>query len=72
MQINSMGDCLKLQHEVNSFVAFFDRLGLSLDLEKCKAMTFNRIHTPIMFSYHLHYTIVSRCDESWFQAFQQP
>jgi|UniRef100_A0A2S2Q882 hypothetical protein len=53
MQINSMDDCLKLQHDVNSFVAFFDGLGLSLNFDKCKVMTFNRIRSPRMFSYHL-------------------
>jgi hypothetical protein len=57
-----MDDYLKLQYDVNSFVAFFDRLGLSLNLNKCKVMKFNRIRSPIMFSYHIRNSIIPRCD----------
>jgi hypothetical protein len=62
MQIDSIDDSQKLQCDLDSFVAFFDRLGLSMNLAKCKAMTFNRIRSPILFSYHLHGSKISRCD----------
>jgi len=46
-----MDDCLNLQFDLDSFVAFFDRLGLTLNLAKSKRS-----------AYHLHNSLISRCD----------
>jgi len=70
MQINSIDDCLKLQCDLDSFVTFFEKLVLSLNLAKYKFMTINRIRFPLMFSYCLRDSKISRCDGSWSQAFQ--
>jgi len=35
------------------FGELFERLGLSLNIAKCKVMTLTRIHSPLTFSYHL-------------------
>lgn len=37
-------------------------LGLSLNLVNYKPMAFNRIRSPLLFSYHLHNSIIPRCD----------
>lgn len=56
-----MNDSLKLQCNSDSFVAFFDKLGLSLNLYKRKVMPFNRIRSPMLFYYHLRRLNISRC-----------
>lgn len=53
MSVSTIDDCLKLQIDINTFSEWFDKLGLSLNLSKCKVMTFTRIHSPIVFSYRL-------------------
>jgi len=52
MSVSTIDDCLKLQIDINTFSEWFDKLGLSLNLSKCKVMTFTRIHSPIV-SYRL-------------------
>ena len=62
MKINCIEDSLNLQSDLDRFVALFDKLGLSLNLGKCKAMTFTRTRSPLTLSYHIHESIISRCD----------
>ena len=62
MKINCIEDSLNLQSDLDRFVALFDKLGLSLNLGKCKAMTFTRTRSPLTFSYHINESIISRCD----------
>jgi len=61
MQIDSNDDCLKLQSDIYQFVELFDKLNLSLNIFKCKVMTFTRSRTSLVFPYHLRDTVISRC-----------
>lgn len=57
MQINCIEDSLKLQSDLDKFVVLFVELGLSLNLSKCKAMTFTRTRSPLTLSYHILFMI---------------
>ncbi|XP_022162322.1 uncharacterized protein LOC111028091 [Myzus persicae] len=63
MQIDSNDDCLKLQSDINQFLELFDKLNLSLNISKCKVMTFTRSRTSLVFPYHLRDTVISRCND---------
>jgi len=61
MQINCIEGSLKLLSDLDRFVALFVKLGLSLNLGKCKAMTFTRTSSPLPLSYHIYDSIISCC-----------
>jgi len=67
MEIKSINDCLKLQSDIDRFVELFGKLGLSLNslnISKCTVITFpNLTLNPLIFSYHLPYLVILRCDE---------
>lgn len=61
LQINCIEDSIKLQSDLDRFVALFVKLGLSLNLGECKVMTFTRTRSPLTLSYHIQDSIISRC-----------
>jgi len=62
MRINNQYDCDKLQSDLGRFVEYFNLLGLSLNIPKCKVMTFSRKQSPIIHSYNLMGSILLRED----------
>lgn len=58
MKINYLDDCFKLQSDLDNFVVLFDKLVLSLNLGKWKAMTFIRICSLLLFSYYIHDSVI--------------
>jgi len=48
MQIHSMDYCRIPQSNIESVVTFFESLDLSLNLTKCKIMSFNKIRALLM------------------------
>jgi hypothetical protein len=54
LEINSVNDCLKLQDDLNCFSACAESLGLKLNIEKCRSMTFSRSRSPITHLYSLN------------------
>jgi len=62
MQINSPDDCLKLQSDLNYFYKWSQKLGLTLNLDKCHIMSFSRKHAVINWSYSLNNSEISRVE----------
>lgn len=60
MKINTLNDCIKLQQDLDRFTAWFEALGLSLNISKCKVMSFSRSKSPIMHSYFVNDSIINR------------
>ncbi|KAL4142191.1 hypothetical protein QTP88_004700 [Uroleucon formosanum] len=58
-RISSSDDCILLQSDFDRFTEWFNFLGLSLNVSKCKTMTFARLQFPVTFAYHLGSTAIS-------------
>lgn len=56
LKISAITDCFYLQDDLDNFVAWSESLGLSLNINKCRFMTFTRRRTPISFSYTINGT----------------
>jgi len=55
----SSDDYILLQSDFDRFIEWFNLLGLSLNVSKCKTMTFARIKSPVIYAYHLRPTAIS-------------
>jgi len=64
LEINFINDCLKLQDDLNSFSAWAESLGLTLNIEKCRSMTFTRSRSPITHLYSLNGSNLIPADSS--------
>jgi Reverse transcriptase (RNA-dependent DNA polymerase) len=62
-RINSINDCDVLQSSLNSFIIWCKAVGLSLNVDKCKIMSFFRSRTFIDYNYHLNGTALKRVYE---------
>jgi hypothetical protein len=60
MAINSIDDCLCLQHDLDNFVEYSRLNKLDLNISKCLAMTFSRKHNPINYHYVIDNQQLSR------------
>jgi len=58
-RISSLDDCILLQSDFDRFTEWFNLLGLSLNVSKCKTMTFARIQSLVKYAYHLGPTAIS-------------
>ena len=47
MKVNSINDCHNMQLDINEFDSWCSKMGLLLNIEKCKVMTFTRKQNPI-------------------------
>lgn len=54
LKSNDICHYLSLQHQLDEFALWVQRLGLSLNLAKCHIMTFSRQHEPSLYSYHIN------------------
>jgi retron-type reverse transcriptase len=52
LEINSVDDCHKLQDDLNNFSAWAESLGLTLNIEKCRSMTFTRVALLLLIITH--------------------
>ena len=57
--VSSLYDCMLLQIDFDRFTEWFNTLGLSLNVSKCKTMTFTRIRFPVKYAYHLGPTAIA-------------
>ncbi|KAL4104516.1 hypothetical protein QTP88_019811 [Uroleucon formosanum] len=53
-KVTSISDCRQLQLDLDCFCLFTRRLGLTLNLNKCHSITFDRKRKPIIFIYSLN------------------
>jgi len=60
LKIDSPESCLILQSEFHTFFTWVQRLGLSLNLEKCHIMLFTRSRSPIFHPYRLGNVLLKR------------
>jgi len=60
LRITTPDDCTKLQSDLDRFSNWFNPLGLSLNLDKCKTMTFTRSRSPLMSPYFINNAVVTR------------
>jgi hypothetical protein len=60
LRISSPNDCTKLQSDLDRFSNWFESLGLSLNLDKCKIMSFARSRSPLMTPYFINNAAVTR------------
>ena len=51
--ITSLDDCYKLQMDLNSLNLWCSKNKMSLNVNKCKSMSFYKIRSPIIFQYHI-------------------
>jgi len=64
-----MDDCILLQTDLFKFVKWCETVGLSLNLDKCKTMTFFRMRTSIIHNYLIYnqtLCLVNQVDDLWF------
>ena len=52
--VKSLDDAALLQSDLNALVKWCDRNALSLNVQKCKFMSFNRSHSNIYFGYNIN------------------
>uniref|UniRef100_A0A2S2PFU5 RNA-directed DNA polymerase from mobile element jockey n=1 Tax=Schizaphis graminum TaxID=13262 RepID=A0A2S2PFU5_SCHGA len=53
-KITSISDCRQVQSDLDSFCLWTQRIGLTLNLNKCHSMTFHRKRMHIIFPYSLN------------------
>ena len=53
-KVASISDCRQLQSDLDSFCLWTQRIGLTLNLNKCHSMTFHRKRKHIIFNYSLN------------------
>jgi hypothetical protein len=51
--VGSIGDCFHLQSDLGSFINWFKNIGLSLNISKCKILTYTRSRSTIIHSYDI-------------------
>lgn len=56
--VRSIDNFTGVQADLNCFSDWFSVLSLSLNLSKCKVMTFPRTHSLFVFSYYLNGTVI--------------
>ncbi|XP_022160174.1 piggyBac transposable element-derived protein 4-like [Myzus persicae] len=57
--VSSLDDCILLQIHFDRFTEWFNTLGLSPNVSKCKTMTYTRIRSPVKYAYHLGPTAIA-------------
>lgn len=58
--VRNRGDCLALQDDLNRFSHWCNINRLTLNTDKCKAITFCKIKNPLIYEYSLNDTILQR------------
>lgn len=61
--ISSYNDCLTLQNSLDKFAAWCNSFNLSLNIAKCKVMTFHRSRSVITFDYNLSGLSIQRVNQ---------
>lgn len=61
--IETIRDCLMLQHDINKIYAWGERNGLNFNINKCAIMTLDPIKPKFMFEYKLGNTVLKRVQE---------
>jgi hypothetical protein len=61
-EINSVADCTNLQSNLDCFVSWFFKLGLKVNVSKCRVMTFSRSRSTILFDYNISGLTIERVD----------
>lgn len=64
LRVGSIDDCLHLQSDLNSFVNWLKNISLSLNISKCKILTYTRSRSPIIHSYNILGSEIVRANES--------
>jgi len=64
MCVGSIDDCLHLQSGLNSFFNWFKNIGLSLNISKCKILTYIRSRSPIINFYNISGSEILRAHKS--------
>jgi hypothetical protein len=54
LKISSLSDCSQLQSDLDSFCKWTQRVGLTLNLNKCHFMSFSRKRIPLIHQYSLN------------------
>lgn len=57
-----MTDCTRLQEDLDRFVVWGDTIGLTLNVNKCKSMSFTRCRFPRQFSYSIMGIVLNSAD----------
>jgi len=65
LRVGSIDDCLHLKSNLDSFVNWFKNIGLSLNISKCKILTYTRSRSPIIHSYNILGSAILRTNESF-------
>ena len=60
LRVTTPNDCTKLQSDLDRFSNWFKSLGLTLNFDKCKIMTFTRSRSPIMSPYFISNVAITR------------
>lgn len=60
LKSNDISDSLTLQHQLDNFAQWVQRLSLTLNLDKCFIMSFSRRHNPALYSYHINNSPLKR------------
>lgn len=61
-KINSIEDCIELQENINILSRWCDLNKLTLNVGKCKVLSFSRKRHPIMFDYNIQLTTLEKPD----------
>jgi len=59
MEINSTDDCASLQNSLDCFVDWCNKIGLKINVCKCRVMKFSRSRATILFDYYISGTKIS-------------
>lgn len=61
--VNDINDAHKLQTSIDKFMGWCDENGLSVNLSKCKILTFTHKKSPIIYSYTINGQPIERVSE---------
>lgn len=61
--INDISDAVALQRDVDAFSAWCDRNYMSINVSKCKTMSFYRLRSPVFFDYSIGDVTLGRVAE---------
>jgi len=62
LRVDSLIDCSHLQEGLDRFVVWGNTIGLSLNVNKCKSMSFARCRFPLQFPYSIMDSVLNSVD----------
>lgn len=62
-KINNVRDCVNMQRDIDLFNNWCEHNGMTLNIDKCKSMSFHRKINPILFDYSIGCTTITRVSE---------